>query len=152
MMRRTDTRTDTDRQPYSVKQAAAATGRTKPTILRAIQANRIAATKDEHGKWQIEPAELHRVYRPVVTERSDTCTDAKDASAAAYIELLRSILAELQKLTAILGGQQIQAVPAPEGPATPTEATVALFKNEAARLLGGAARSREGLCFSVDAA
>ena len=59
---------------------------------------------------------------------------------------------ELQKLTAILAGQQIQAVPAPEGPATPTEATVALFKNEAARLLGGAARSREGLCFSVDAA
>ena len=89
MMRRIDTRTDTDRQPYSVKQAAAATGRTKPTILRAIQANRIVATKDEHGRWQIEPAELHRVYRPVVTERSDTCTDAKDAPAAAYIELLR---------------------------------------------------------------
>ena len=139
-------------RPYSVKQAAAATGRTKPTILRAIQANRIAATKDEHGKWQIEPAELHRVYRPAVTKRSDTCTDASDAPAASYIELLRSILAELQKLTAILAGQKIQAVPAPEGPATPTEATVALFKNEAARLLGGAARSREGLCFSVDAA
>ncbi len=115
-MRRTDTRTNTERQPYSVKQAAAATGKTKPTILRAIQANRIAATKDELGRWQIEPAELYRVYRPVVAERSDTCTDAKDASAAPCIELLRSILAELQKLTAILGGQQIQAVPLPEGP------------------------------------
>ena len=129
MMRRTDTRTDTDRQPYSVKQAAAATGRTKPTILRAIQANRIVARKDVHGRWQIEPAELHRVYRPVVTERSDTCTDAKDVPAAPYIELLRSILTELQKLTAILGGQQIQAVPAPEGSATPTEVTVPVFKN-----------------------
>ncbi len=130
MMQRIDTRTDTDRQPYSVKQAAAATGRTKPTILRAIQNNRIAATKDELGKWQIEPAELYRVYRPVIAERSDTCTDARGASAAPYIELLRSILAELQKLTAILGGQQIQAVPLPEGPATPTEATVALFNDE----------------------
>ena len=138
-------------RPYSVKQAAAATGRTMPTILRAIQANRIAATKDEHGKWQIEPAELHRVYRPVVLERSDTCTDAKDAHAACT-ELLRHIQAELQKLTAILAGQKIQAVPAPEGPATPTEARVALFKNEAARLLGGAARSREGPFFLVDAA
>ena len=45
MMRRIDTHTDTDRQPYSVKQAAEATGKTKPTILRAIHANRIGSHK-----------------------------------------------------------------------------------------------------------
>ncbi len=50
---------------YSLKQAATATGKSKPTILRAIQNGKISATKDDHGEWQIEPAELHRVY-PVV--------------------------------------------------------------------------------------
>ena len=43
--------------------SAGATGRTKPTILRAIQLGKISAQKDEHGGWQIDPAELHRVYR-----------------------------------------------------------------------------------------
>jgi hypothetical protein len=119
MMRRTDTRTDTDRQPYSVKQAAAATGKTKPTILRAIQANRIAARKDEHGRWQIEPPELHRVYRPIVAvRRTDTCTDAKGAPSAPHIELLRGILDELQRLTGMLTNQPTPAGEPAEDPAT----------------------------------
>jgi hypothetical protein len=51
--------------PYSLKQAAEATGKTKPTILRAIQTSKISATRHEvSGAWQIEPAELHRVYPP----------------------------------------------------------------------------------------
>ena len=65
--------------PYSLKLAAAATGKSKPTILRAIQSGKISAEKDEMGEWQIDPAELHRVYEPVSehnaadeTVRSDT--------------------------------------------------------------------------------
>jgi hypothetical protein len=37
--------------------------RTAP--LRAIKSAKISATKDEHGEWHMEPAELHRVYPPV---------------------------------------------------------------------------------------
>ena len=120
MMRRTDTRTDTDRQqPYSVKQAAEATGKTKPTILRAIQANRIAARKDEHGRWQIEPAELHRVYRRLVAVyRTDTCTDARGAPGAPHSELLRGILDELRRLTGMLTNQPTPAGKPAEAPAT----------------------------------
>jgi hypothetical protein len=51
--------------PYSLKHAATATGKSKPTILRAIQSGKISAEKDVQGEWQIEPAELHRVYPPV---------------------------------------------------------------------------------------
>ncbi|CAK0743427.1 conserved hypothetical protein [Gammaproteobacteria bacterium] len=51
--------------PYSLKQAADATGKSKQTILRAIQAHKISAEKDVHGEWQIDPAELHRVYDPI---------------------------------------------------------------------------------------
>ena len=48
---------------YTLKQAAEAAGKTKPTILRAIQAGKISASRHEiTGDWIIEPAELHRVY------------------------------------------------------------------------------------------
>lgn len=54
---------------YSLKQAAEATGKSKPTILRAIQSHKISATRDEATQaWLIEPAELHRVYPPVTDE------------------------------------------------------------------------------------
>jgi hypothetical protein len=47
---------------YTLPQAA--TGRDRSTILRAIKAGKLSATRDPamHG-WLIEPAELHRVYR-----------------------------------------------------------------------------------------
>jgi excisionase family DNA binding protein len=49
----------------TVKQAAEATGKSKPTILRAIHSHKISAKKDEvTGGWMIDPAELHRVYPP----------------------------------------------------------------------------------------
>jgi hypothetical protein len=50
---------------YNLGSAAAATGLNKSSVLRAIKAGRISATKSEVGEWQIQPAELHRVYPPV---------------------------------------------------------------------------------------
>ena len=50
---------------YTLAAAAAACGLNKSTVLRAIKAGKISGTKDEHGKWHIEAAELHRVYPPV---------------------------------------------------------------------------------------
>jgi len=122
---------------YSVKQAAEATGKTKPTILRAIQKGKISAKKDEPGEWEIDPAELHRVYAPVP---EDT-----DTSVSLEVELLREMLADkdkqieslsrrlesadeerrttLRQLTAILTDQRAQAIitPPPE-PAAQTAA------------------------------
>jgi excisionase family DNA binding protein len=78
---------------YSVRQAAEATGKTKPTILRAIQKGKISAKKDEHGEWEIDPAELHRVYEPVPAG-TDTHTDANETADSREIELLREMLAD----------------------------------------------------------
>lgn len=47
---------------YSLKEAAEKTGKGKSAFLKAIQKGRISAKKDELGHWQIDPAELHRVY------------------------------------------------------------------------------------------
>ena len=46
-------------------QAAKETGKSKPTILNAINKGRVSARKGATGAWEIEPAELFRVYRRV---------------------------------------------------------------------------------------
>jgi len=63
---------------HTLGTAAAATGLNKSTILRAIKAGKISAARNEHGEWQIDPAELHRVYPPVAL------TDAEQASEQPY--------------------------------------------------------------------
>jgi hypothetical protein len=48
---------------YTINRAAAAAGRCKSTILRAIHSGKISAVRDPvNGGWLIEPAELHRAY------------------------------------------------------------------------------------------
>jgi hypothetical protein len=50
---------------YTIATAAAAVGRNKTAILRAIKAGKISVSKDENGEWQIDPTELHRIYPPL---------------------------------------------------------------------------------------
>ena len=50
--------------PYTLGQAAKATGRSKPTIQRAIKNGSISASKAIDGSYEIDPAELHRVFPP----------------------------------------------------------------------------------------
>ena len=47
---------------FTLGTAAQATGAAKSTILRAIKAGRISASRDETGQWQIQPVELFRVF------------------------------------------------------------------------------------------
>ena len=39
---------------YTIATAAAAIGRNKTAILRAIKAGKISVAKDENGEWQID--------------------------------------------------------------------------------------------------
>jgi hypothetical protein len=89
--------------PYSLKEAADATGRQKTTILRAIQRGKISATKDAHGEWEIDPAEIHRVYEPATTasaalskiERLHASINSTEGDATQReIALLREMLAD----------------------------------------------------------
>ena len=50
---------------YTLGQAARATGKSKPTIARAIQTGKVSAARGDDGNYEIDPAELHRVY-PVI--------------------------------------------------------------------------------------
>jgi single-stranded DNA-specific DHH superfamily exonuclease len=85
---------------YSLKQAGEATGRSKPSILRAIQTGKISARKSELGEWEIEPAELHRVYPPVAV--GVTRTGTPDAGVTVELLLMRQELAaQAERLTAL---------------------------------------------------
>lgn len=75
---------------YTLGEAAKATGKTKPTILRAIQTHKISAIKHEvTGAWQIEPAELHRVYQPVSADASNGVSNPHENG-----ETLRGVMAD----------------------------------------------------------
>lgn len=50
---------------YTLGTAAKATGKTKTAIAESIKKGRISAIKDDFGRYQIDPAELHRVYPPL---------------------------------------------------------------------------------------
>jgi hypothetical protein len=52
---------------YNLATAAAAVGRNKNAILRAIQSGKIPASRDANGEMQIDPADLHRIYPPLRT-------------------------------------------------------------------------------------
>ena len=47
---------------YTLGEAAKAVGKSKPTIQRAIKSGKISAPKDSFGRYNIDPAELHRIF------------------------------------------------------------------------------------------
>ncbi len=51
-------------------EAAKTTGKAKSTILRAIKNGIISAKKGPNGAYQIDPAELTRVFEPNVSENT----------------------------------------------------------------------------------
>jgi hypothetical protein len=81
--------------PYRLSEAAAACSLTKSTVRRAIKTGKVSATKDAHGQWHIEPAELHRVYPP----RTEANTDERMRAYLAEIALLRDRIEDLKTLT-----------------------------------------------------
>jgi hypothetical protein len=78
---------------YSVAAAAAVTGLSKTNMLRAIQAGRISATKNEINEWQVDLADLHRLNAPVAG-RSEATGSAGDAPPADGELRPRAVLAE----------------------------------------------------------
>ena len=88
---------------YTLKQAAEATGKTKATILRAIQSNKVSATRHEVTQsWLIEPAELHRLYphRSAAAAHTDAPHNGAAPEKTVEIELLREMLAERDRRVA----------------------------------------------------
>jgi len=77
---------------YNLATAAAAAGINKSTVLRHIKAGKVSATRDHNGGWQIDPAEFHRTFPPLVQPPKQ-----QDATADAMVALLREQLADMRQ-------------------------------------------------------
>lgn len=55
----------------TLNQAAKAAKKSKAALLESIRNGRLTAPKDDFGRYQIDPAELFRVYPPNQSEPSD---------------------------------------------------------------------------------
>lgn len=62
---------------YTLGQAARAVGKTKPTILAALDKGKISGTRNAKNHWQIEPAELHRIYPPITVQETESFNDTE---------------------------------------------------------------------------
>ena len=94
---------------YTLGQAAKATGKSKTTISRAIQAGKISAEKDAHGAYRITADELHRLY-PMVS-RNDAAqppnVTTHDPALHSENRVLQVELDAARKEATVLGEQVV---------------------------------------------
>ena len=81
----------------TLNQAAREAGKSKATILDAIRNGRLTAPKDEQGRYQIDPAELFRVW-PQTIQPPDTETETDPAPTMLETALLRQQVAFLERI------------------------------------------------------
>ena len=87
---------------YSLAEAAKATGTNKTTILRAVKSGKISGERDEHGNWRLQPAEVHRVYEPVVRTDAETQATQHNALTDLLVAELRATIADKNAVIADL--------------------------------------------------
>lgn len=87
---------------YTLGQAAKATGKSKPTIMRAIRDGKISCIEKTTDGYKIDPAELHRVFPPVKSDDApEPVTGHTDETAhlVRIKELEVKLEAALQRVT-----------------------------------------------------
>src|SRR4051794_2822721 len=89
---------------YSLAQAATATGRDRSTLLKAIKRGKVSATRDSAtGAWQVDPAELARVYGIGNSEdNSAPGTSGSQADSATLVAAKDALIAEQRETIADL--------------------------------------------------
>ena len=108
---------------YTLGGAAKLCGRSKTALANAIKAGKLSATRNEDGSYQIDPAELGRVYPATVREtvksvRSETPVDPevsrlltlveeRQKLVEAHAETIADLRRRLDQLTAILTDQRL---------------------------------------------
>lgn len=83
---------------YTLGEAAKATGKSKPTISRAIKKGVITGNKDHNGVFQLDPAKVHRIW-PMLQPSSNNTGTMKQSGTLTNssalqreVEVLREII------------------------------------------------------------
>jgi hypothetical protein len=87
---------------YTLGTAAKATGKSKSTLSRDIKCGKISATRRGDGSYEIDPAELHRVYPAVALGTGSWNRAANDLQPHPEHHETRSLAAELAAVRARL--------------------------------------------------
>jgi hypothetical protein len=98
-MPRTAQHNGTHPMAFTLGTASQAIGCAKSTILRAIKAGRISATRDDLGQWQIDPAELFRVFPALAIPGATPQTPPieRDATTDMLVAELRQVISDLRQ-------------------------------------------------------
>lgn len=84
---------------YTLGQAAKATGKAKGTISNAIKNGRLSASRNDKGEYEIDGAELHRVYplNSSTVEQPSKMNDAAPPLAQAERDAFEARIALLEQ-------------------------------------------------------
>lgn len=85
---------------YTLSQAADATGKNKTTIQRAIKSGKISAKKNDSGAYEIDPAELSRVFLVTPLDATQGNGTQRNATPLEISDLQR--IADLERELAVL--------------------------------------------------
>jgi hypothetical protein len=80
-------------KPFTLNQAAQISHKSKAGILKAIHSGRLSAKQNELKIWEIDPAELHRVYPYQLPSEQET-TKLPQEKPPVTAELLTELLAK----------------------------------------------------------
>jgi hypothetical protein len=81
---------------YTLGEAARASGKSKAAIAQAIASSRLSATKDDLGRWQIDPADLHRVYPSKHAHVNDSAPSTETLLLREKITLLEELVTQIK--------------------------------------------------------
>lgn len=86
----------------SAKAAATQVGMTKAGLLKAVRNGKVSAQKDHNGEWQIDPAELFRVYPPVNRNVGDEHPQVDDGTQ----DRTQAFIAEIEGLRELVEAER----------------------------------------------
>jgi hypothetical protein len=86
---------------FTLGTASQATGYAESTILRAIKAGRISATRDDLAQRSIEPVELFRRFQPLALPATAATAEKaqieRDATTDMLVTELRQVIVDLRR-------------------------------------------------------
>lgn len=88
----------------TLAEAAEQTGKSKSTLIRAIRKGKLSANRNEYGDYRLDPAELARVFTPVVTRHDEphVASDTSQPMVADLLEMVKDRDSELADVRAEL--------------------------------------------------
>lgn len=91
----------------SIREAVKIYQVSRPTLTKALKNGKVSGVQDDKGQWQIDPAELARVYQPRTDgaakggqDEPDNFTN-KNTSLPGEVDTLKARLAEAEQRAAV---------------------------------------------------